>query len=93
VLFGVASGPVDSVGTLELAEAGSVFFTRPQLRHYLGSPADLQACAAALFAAIVAREVEISIHATLPLSAAQESHRIIEGRQTLGKLLLRIGGE
>lgn len=90
VLFGVASGPVDSVGTLELAEAGSIFFTRPQLRHYLGTAAEIQACAEALFGAILSGHLKISIHKIFPLAEAAEAHRTIEARKTLGKILLRV---
>lgn len=90
VLFGVASGPVDSVGTLELAEAGSIFFTRPQLRHYLGTPAEIQACAEALFDAILGGHLKISIHKIFALAEAVEAHRTIEARKTLGKILLRV---
>lgn len=90
VLFGVASGPVDSVSTLELAEAGSVFFTRPQLRHYLGTTDELRRCAAELFNAIANRTLHVTIHEIFPLREASESHRTIEGRKTLGKILLRV---
>jgi NADPH2:quinone reductase len=90
VLFGVASGPVDSVGTLELAEAGSVFFTRPQLRHYLGTPEEIQSCASALFEAIASRKLKVSIHKVFPLAEAGEAHRTLEARQTLGKILLQV---
>lgn len=89
VLFGVASGPVDSVGTLELAEAGSVFFTRPQLRHYLGSAKEIQAAATAVFDAILAGALRIAVHQVHPLARAQQAHRAIEARETLGKILLR----
>jgi len=90
VLFGVASGPVDSVGTLELAEAGSIFFTRPQLRHYLGTPEEIQRCAQALFEAISGGKLQVSIHEVFPLEKAAEAHRTIEARKTLGKILLRV---
>lgn len=90
VMFGVASGPVDTVGTLELAEAGSVFFTRPQLRHYLGTPEELRRCATALFEAITAQRLHVSIHKVFPLDEAPESHRTLEARKTLGKILLNV---
>ncbi len=91
VMFGVASGPVDSVGTLELAEAGSVFFTRPQLRHYLGTPEELQACASALFDAVSGGQLKVSIHEVFALADAAHAHRAIEARKTLGKILLHVG--
>lgn len=91
VMFGVASGPVDSVGTLELAEAGSVFFTRPQLRHYLGTAEEIQSCATALFGAIASGKLKVCIHEIFPLAQASEAHRTIEARRTLGKILLDVG--
>jgi NADPH2:quinone reductase len=91
VLFGVASGPVDSVGTLDLAEAGSVFFTRPQLRHYLGSAEDIRRAAAALFEAIQGGHLRVTIHRIFELAAAAQAHQAIEARETLGKILLRVG--
>lgn len=90
VMFGVASGPVDSVGTLELAEAGSVFFTRPQLRHYLGTSDEIQRCAAALFDAILHQQFRIPIHRVFALGDAAAAHRAIEARETLGKILIGI---
>jgi NADPH:quinone reductase len=35
VMFGAASGQVEGIAPLELAEAGSVFFTRPHLADYM----------------------------------------------------------
>ena len=93
VLFGVASGPVDSVGTLELAEAGSVFFTRPQLRHYLGTVEEIRTCAQALFDVILGGHLKISIHKIFALNEAAEAHRTIEARKTLGKILLEIDAD
>lgn len=90
VMFGVASGPVDSVGTLELAEAGSVFFTRPQLRHYLGTPGEIRACAEAVFDAVTGGRLKVSIHEVFPLADAAQAHRTIEARKTLGKILLHL---
>lgn len=90
VLFGVASGPVETVSTLDLAEAGSVFFTRPQLRHYLGNADEIRRCADGLFAAIRSGGLKVCIHQVFPLAEAAEAHRTLEGRKTLGKILLRI---
>jgi NADPH2:quinone reductase len=91
VLFGVASGPVESVGTLDLAEAGSVFFTRPQLRHYLGNADDIRRAAAALFKAMDDGQLRVTIHRVFDLAGAAQSHQAIEARETLGKILLRTG--
>src|SRR4051812_3549811 len=47
--YGGASGLVTAVEPLELAEAGSVFFTRPHLADYISTPEELSARASDLF--------------------------------------------
>jgi NADPH2:quinone reductase len=90
VNFGGASGLVQAVSPLELAEAGSVFFTRPHLADYIATSAELRERAAELFAAYTAGELTVTIDREFPLEAAAEAHRRLEGRGTQGKLLLRI---
>ncbi|HMN78993.1 MAG TPA: quinone oxidoreductase [Burkholderiaceae bacterium] len=89
VLFGVASGPVDTVSTLDLAEAGSVFFTRPQLRHYLSGPDEIRRCADGLFGAVMRGQLRI-FHRVFSLEHAADAHRTLESRQMLGKILLGV---
>lgn len=90
VNYGGASGLVESVRPLELAEAGSVFFTRPHLADYISTPEELNARAADLFAAYASGRLTVSIDREFPLQAAADAHRCIESRGTRGKLLLRI---
>jgi NADPH:quinone reductase len=90
VNYGGASGLVKSVEPLELAEAGSVFFTRPHLADYLVTPEEIGARAADLFAAWRAQQLTVSVDREFPLAEAAEAHRYLEGRNTKGKLLLRI---
>ncbi len=42
VTFGNASGPVDPVSPLTLMNSGSLFLTRPTLRHYVATTAELR---------------------------------------------------
>jgi NADPH2:quinone reductase len=90
VNYGGASGLVQSVEPLELAEAGSVFFTRPHLADYIASPEELQSRAADLFAAWRTGGLAVTVDREFPLAEAAAAHRYLEGRNTKGKLLLRV---
>lgn len=91
ILFGGSSGQVAAVEPLELAEAGSVFFTRPHLADYTASAAEIRTRTGDLFAAWKAGELEVTVDREIPLGDAGEAHRILEGRGTRGKLLLQVG--
>lgn len=88
--FGASSGQADPVSVLDLAEAGSVFLTRPHLADYMADAAEIRSRTADLFSAWREGALHVEIDRELPLSDAAEAHRIIEGRRTRGKLLLRI---
>ncbi|WP_026379227.1 quinone oxidoreductase family protein [Afifella pfennigii] len=90
ILFGGASGAVESIEPLELAEAGSVFFTRPHLADYMASAEEIAGRAADLFAMLRSGRLNVVIDRTFPLEAAAEAHRALENRTTRGKLLLEI---
>jgi NADPH2:quinone reductase len=90
VNYGGASGLVEAVSPLELAEAGSVFFTRPHLADYIATPQELHARATDLFAAYRAGKLVVSIDREFPLAEVAAAHRYLEARNTRGKLLLRI---
>jgi NADPH2:quinone reductase len=90
VNYGGASGLVESIHPLELAEAGSVYFTRPHLADYISSAEELRGRAAQLFAVYRAGKLAVTIDRELPLGDAAEAHRCIEARATKGKLLLRV---
>ncbi|HEY5367178.1 MAG TPA: quinone oxidoreductase [Casimicrobiaceae bacterium] len=92
ILFGASSGQVDAIAPFELAEAGSVFFTRPHLADYLHDATELRARADDLFAAVAQRRLQVTIDQVLPLAQAGDAHRRIEARETRGKLLLDTGG-
>jgi NADPH2:quinone reductase len=81
---------VHSIEPLELAEAGSVFFTRPHLADYIASAAEMNMRAADLFGAYAAGRLKVNIDREFALGDAAEAHRYLEGRNTKGKLVLRV---
>ncbi|MDH3377289.1 MAG: quinone oxidoreductase [Gammaproteobacteria bacterium] len=86
--YGGSSGLVAEISPLALAEAGSVFFTRPHLAHYLTDRAELNLRATDLFTAYAAAELDVNIDRVFPLTGASDAHAALESRSTSGKLLL-----
>lgn len=87
-LFGQSSGPVPPVDLQILNSKGSLFVTRPSLGHYILDRSELISRAGDIFMWIKDGELNVRIDRTLPLSEAAEAHRLLQGRQTMGKVLL-----
>ncbi len=92
VNYGGASGLVAAVEPLELAEAGSVFFTRPHLADYIATAEELRMRARDLFHYYGAGQLKVTIDREFPLEGAADAHHYLEGSNTKGKLLLKIQG-
>jgi NADPH2:quinone reductase len=90
VLFGQSSGPVSAVDPQLLNQKGSLFLTRPTLGSYVATREDLLWRAGELFEWIGRGELSVRIGAEFPLAAVGDAHRALEGRQTTGKVLLRV---
>lgn len=86
--YGGSSGLVESISPLQLAEAGSVFFTRPHLAHYMADNNEINMRCNDLFAAVRRGELKITIDKKFALNQAAEAMTYLEGRNTKGKLLL-----
>jgi NADPH:quinone reductase len=91
ISFGASSGQPAPVEVLELAEAGSVFLTRPHLADYMASREEIVWRASDLFEAYKEGSIEVAIERCFPLAAASEAHRLLEAGGTRGKILLRVG--
>ena len=87
VSFGQASGPIEGFGLGDLAK-GSFTACRPVLFHYIADPAELQARAADLFAAVAAGILTAEVRQRLPLAEAARAHRDLEARRTAGATVL-----
>lgn len=88
VSFGNASGPVPPFAPSILADAGSLFFTRPTLAHYAAERKDMMESAAALFDMLHRGAVKPTVARTFPLDQAAEAHRAIESRAVTGSIVL-----
>lgn len=88
VLYGQSSGEADPLDPQELNRRGSLFLTRPNLAHYVAEREELERRASDLFGWIAKGAIEVRIDRTFPLEEAAEAHRYLEGRKTLGKVLL-----
>lgn len=87
ILFGQASGPPEPVRPREVL--GSRTLTGASLFDYVRDRAELLDRANDVFRWAVEGQLEVWIDRVLPLEEAGEAHRLLEGRQTSGKVLLR----
>ena len=90
VMFGASSGQVAGISPLALAEAGSIFFTRPHLADYIPNAKVINQRMSDIFSLISDGKLRVSIHDTYPLSEIQKVHELLESRATLGKFLLNV---
>jgi NADPH2:quinone reductase len=88
VLFGAASGRVPPFDPMRLENGGSLFLTRPSIRHYTATRDELRSRAAAVFDWIAEGELEVRIGGRYPLEDARRAHEDLEARRTAGKLVL-----
>jgi NADPH2:quinone reductase len=87
-LFGQSSGPVAPLDPQVLNAKGSLFLTRPTLRHYVATRDELFWRAQDILRWIVAGELRVHIDKTFPLAEASAAHQYLEDRKTQGKVLL-----
>jgi len=88
VSFGQSSGKVPPLDPVLLSTKGSLFLTRPTLGHYIADRQSLLARAGDLMNWVAKGELFLFIGKVLPLDKAAEAHRLLEARQTMGKVLL-----
>ena len=89
VLYGQSSGPVPPIDPLLLSQNGSLFVTRPTLGDYAATTDELRWRAGEVLDSVASGKLQLTIDRELPLAQAAEAHRLLEGRATMGKLILR----
>jgi len=87
VLYGQAGGAVTDTNTRSL-QNGSLYLTRPSLGDYTATRDELLGRAEEVLKWVQSGELKLHIGLTLPLSEAVRAHRQLEGRETVGKILL-----
>lgn len=87
-LFGQASGPVPPFDPSILNQKGSLYLTRPSMGHYIAGRDELMWRAGEVLGWIAQGKLRLSIDRELPLADAAEAHRVLEGREAMGKVLL-----
>jgi NADPH2:quinone reductase len=87
VLCGQSSGMVPPTPPSVL-QKGSLFLTRPMMLDYVATHDELDRRANDVFRMVMSGKLKVRIFRTFPLSQAVEAHRMLESRQTIGKLLL-----
>ncbi len=88
-LYGQSSGPVPPFDLAKLGAGGSLFVTRPTLGHYMLDRDELLERAGTVLGWVERGELDVAIDRELPLAKAPEAHRLLEGRKTSGKLILK----
>ena len=88
VLFGAASGPVPPMDPQRLNAAGSVYLTRPSLVHFTRTGEEFAWRSGELFDAIAGGSLDVTVSRSYPLADAAQAHHDLEGRQTVGSIVL-----
>jgi NADPH2:quinone reductase len=87
-LYGGSSGAVPPFDPMRLAGEGSLYVTRPTLKDYTQTRAELEKRAADVFGWVASGTLQVRIGHRYKLEDAAQAHRDLEGRKTTGKVLL-----
>jgi len=88
VLYGGSSGPVPPFDLMQLSARGSLYITRPTLRDYTITRAELETRAGDVLRWVADGSLRLRIEHDYPLAEAAQAHRDLEDRKTTGKVLL-----
>jgi NADPH2:quinone reductase len=88
VLYGAASGRVPPFDPMRLESGGSLYLTRPSIRHYTATREELLSRAAEVLGWVAEGKLDVRIGGRYPLEEVRRAHEDLEARRTTGKLLL-----
>jgi NADPH2:quinone reductase len=88
ILFGQSSGPVSPIDPQILNTKGSLFLQRPVLFHHVADRGELLDRAERVLAWVGEGGLRVRVDTVFPLEDAADAHRALEGRTTIGKVML-----
>jgi NADPH2:quinone reductase len=87
-LYGGSSGAVPPFDLLRLSTMGSLYVTRPTLKDYVQTRAELERRATDVFGWVAEGKLKVRIGHKHRLAEAQQAHIDLQARKTTGKVLL-----
>lgn len=91
VIYGAASGPADPVSPSSFG-AKSISVSGGSLGNFIATREELLRRSGDVLGAIREGWLKLRIDRVLPLADAAKAHRLLEGRQTIGKIILKAAG-
>lgn len=88
VSFGNASGAVDPIAPLLLAQYGSISLQRPTLKHFVLNPGEAQSRFDDVMKLVRDGALTVSVDSEFMLRDAAAAQARLEGRKSIGKVLL-----
>src|SRR5580700_10480644 len=87
-LYGASSGAVPPFDLIRLSTMGSLYVTRPTLKDYVQTRAELERRASDVFTWVAAGKLKVRIGHRYSLAEAQQAHIDLQARKTTGKVLI-----
>jgi NADPH2:quinone reductase len=87
-LYGGSSGAVPPFDIIRLSTMGSLYVTRPTLKDYVQTRAELERRANDVFGWVAEGKLKVRIGHRYRLAEAQQAHIDLQARKTTGKVLL-----
>jgi len=87
-LYGGSSGAVPPFDLIRLSTMGSLYVTRPTLKDYVHSRAELERRANDVFTWVAEGKLRVRIGHRYPLAQAQQAQIDLQARKTTGKVLI-----
>lgn len=91
VIFGFASGPADPIVPNGLM-AKSITVSGGSLQNFIATREDLVRRSKDVLSGIKQGWLKLRIDHVIPLAEAKKAHRLLEGRQSMGKIVLKVAG-
>ncbi len=89
VLFGSASGPADPIAPNSLMTK-SISLSGGTLQNFTATHEDLVRRSKDVLSGVKKGWLKLRIDHVLPLAEAEKAHRLLEGRQSIGKIILKV---